>query len=514
MAGHSEGRILSYVSASVAVPGGDGDQVVPFVAPRLYLLPQGFKENDYGVASIRRVDIKILQDTIKKKGEPSDSRFFSGDMLASMLTSFEMHNMGDMKFPSLQGTANIWRILHYDFLIRGGLPSIIVPKSTGETNGMSNGLTNGQPNGQTTGQGGRRPASDAGLGRGESSGTGRGGRGSLSGANSDPGDTTRQGLFGNFGVDTAGGRRRPVGHPGLAVLPEQPDYPPCPPNTPEEQQPGHDGVQNGGGNGHQTETSNGNNTHRTIATLGPQSQRFDEDEKASQPAPKDSLSKIYIPQLPSSNPEEFSNRYFAIKRSDISGLGAFAQRDLKRGWTIHVERAVIEATEKTFYDELDKLTPDLKQAFSRLHAYFETPNLDPNLAILRTNGFDSRTAHGGLSIFLVASRFNNACRPRNNVDYHIDKTRHSIVFKTRTNIPAGTELTISYGAQPRTLLSKWGFRCRCGACQPLTDEECREILNPPKICFHLVNTGNMSSYPHVHSEGGLQLPSRWKPQLV
>ncbi|RYP10651.1 hypothetical protein DL764_000535 [Monosporascus ibericus] len=481
MASHSKGRILSYVSASVAVPRRDDDQVFPLVALTLCLVPEGFKEDDYGVASIRHMDINIPQDTIQMKGEPSDRRVFSCDTLASMLTSFAVANTGDMRFPSLHGTTNLWRLPHYDFLIRGGLPAIIAPQIAGETNGLPNGLTNGQPNGQTTSQGGRRPASDAGPGSGESSGTGQGGRGSLSGANSDPGDMIPRGLFGTFGVDTAGGRRRPVDHPGQEVLPEQSDYPPCPPNTPEEQQPDQDGIQNGGGNGHRTENTNGNSTNRTIVTLGPQSQGLDEDEKASHPASKDWLSKIYIPQLPSSNPEVFSNRYFAIKRSDISGLGAFAQRDLKRGWTIHVERAVIEATEDTLYDELDKLTPDLKQAFSRLHAYFETPNLDPNMAILRTNGFTNRAAHGGLSMFLVASRFNNACQPRNNVEYYIDKARHSIIFKTRTNIPAGTELTISYGAQPRTLLSKWGFRCSCGACQPLTDEECHAILNPPKI---------------------------------
>ncbi|RYP61151.1 hypothetical protein DL771_010225 [Monosporascus sp. 5C6A] len=481
MAGHSEGRIHSYVSASVAVPGGDDDRVAPLVAITPCLVPEGFEEDDYGVASIRRVDVNIPQGTIQMKGDPSDCRVFSGDTLASMLTLFRVPDMGDMEFPSLQRTANLWRLLHYNFLIEGGLPPIIVPQSTSKTNGLSNGHTNGQPNDQTTGQSGHRPAADTGPASGESGGTGRGGRGSLSGANSDPGDMIRRDLLGTFGVGAGGGGRRPIGHPGLTVLPEQHDYPPCPPNTPEEQQPGQDGIQNGGGDGHVTEDSDGNDAHRTIATLGPQSQGFGEDEKTSQPASEDGLSNVSIPQLPSSNPEEFSNRYFAIKRSDISGLGAFAQTDLKRGCTIHVERAVIEATEQTFYDELHKLTPDLKQAFSRLHAYFETPNLDPNMAILRTNGFANRTARGGLSIFLVASRFNNACRPRNNVDYHIDKARHSITFKTRTNVPAGTELTIFYGAQPRTLLSKWGFRCRCGACQPLTDEECQEILNPPKI---------------------------------
>ena len=52
-----------------------------------------------------------------------------------------------------------------------------------------------------------------------------------------------------------------------------------------------------------------------------------------------------------------------------------------------------------------------------------------------------------------------------------------ISLETREDVPAGTELTICYGGQPRVLFTKWGFRCRCGGCSPLTDAECEEITS-------------------------------------
>lgn len=46
----------------------------------------------------------------------------------------------------------------------------------------------------------------------------------------------------------------------------------------------------------------------------------------------------------------------------------------------------------------------------------------------------------------------------------------------RKDVPAGTELTISYGPlTPRNLYMTWGFRCGCGGCKPLTDEEVAQI---------------------------------------
>lgn len=82
-----------------------------------------------------------------------------------------------------------------------------------------------------------------------------------------------------------------------------------------------------------------------------------------------------------------------------------------------------------------------------------------------------------MSIFLVASRFNNACPPRHNIIYRYHKAKQCLILTAKDDIPQGAELTIHYGGQPRSLFLKWGFRCNCGACQPLTDAQCAEFTN-------------------------------------
>jgi hypothetical protein len=42
-------------------------------------------------------------------------------------------------------------------------------------------------------------------------------------------------------------------------------------------------------------------------------------------------------------------------------------------------------------------------------------------------------------------------------------------------VPAGAELFISYGGSPAELYSTWGFRCACGGCTPLTDDDIRRL---------------------------------------
>ena len=79
---------------------------------------------------------------------------------------------------------------------------------------------------------------------------------------------------------------------------------------------------------------------------------------------------------------------------------------------------------------------------------------------------------GGFAIFAVASRFNHACRPVRNVLFWFDNKRNAIVLTAAWEvIPAGSELLISYGGTPDQLFRTWGFRCNCGGCQPLSDEE-------------------------------------------
>lgn len=46
----------------------------------------------------------------------------------------------------------------------------------------------------------------------------------------------------------------------------------------------------------------------------------------------------------------------------------------------------------------------------------------------------------------------------------------------KKDVPAGTELTIAYGPiSPAGLYSMWGFRCNCGGCRSITDEEVAKI---------------------------------------
>jgi hypothetical protein len=79
-------------------------------------------------------------------------------------------------------------------------------------------------------------------------------------------------------------------------------------------------------------------------------------------------------------------------------------------------------------------------------------------------------------LFLIASRFNHACEPMNNVNWHysyVDETLEMIV--QAESIEVGQELTISYDAlSPMALYDRYGFQCRCGGCPGLSDRELAE----------------------------------------
>jgi hypothetical protein len=42
-------------------------------------------------------------------------------------------------------------------------------------------------------------------------------------------------------------------------------------------------------------------------------------------------------------------------------------------------------------------------------------------------------------------------------------------------VAAGSELFINYGGSPLDLYWTYGFRCGCGGCNPLTDEDIRRL---------------------------------------
>lgn len=80
------------------------------------------------------------------------------------------------------------------------------------------------------------------------------------------------------------------------------------------------------------------------------------------------------------------------------------------------------------------------------------------------------------SIFLVASRFNHACNDRNNVDYSCDHDKKCMAFVTKKRVESGSELFIQYGIGPTHLFATWGFRCACGGCAGISEDDCNAIM--------------------------------------
>ncbi|KAI0837201.1 SET domain-containing protein [Hypoxylon sp. FL0890] len=171
------------------------------------------------------------------------------------------------------------------------------------------------------------------------------------------------------------------------------------------------------------------------------------------------------------NSEQYSNNFLEIKKSELGGNGVFAKTDLKRGQIILAEKPTISASPANLYREIDKLAPELQRAFSRLSRHKRSPC---ELVIMLTTMI--RFAIDELScVYLIASRFNHACPPLNSVGNRVVGGR-VMEFRMKRDVPAGTELTIAYGPlSPWHLYRMWGFRCSCGGCTPLTDEEVAQI---------------------------------------
>ncbi|KAI0446448.1 hypothetical protein F4803DRAFT_567848 [Xylaria telfairii] len=174
--------------------------------------------------------------------------------------------------------------------------------------------------------------------------------------------------------------------------------------------------------------------------------------------------------------EGFNNGFLEVKRSPVSGYGAFAVRDLEPGTTILLERELFNANAFDLYQKLDALTKEQKKAYDNLHGHMRSAAEDIRAAIWRTNRFS--IGRGG-SVFLVASRFNHACKGRNNVNYSYDKNKKCMVFETKQKVSNGSELFIRYGNGPQHLLSTWGFRCTCGGCAGISEDDCKAIQKSP-----------------------------------
>lgn len=116
-----------------------------------------------------------------------------------------------------------------------------------------------------------------------------------------------------------------------------------------------------------------------------QSLQIDAGNGRDEPVRKSSVTLVIGP-LP--QPETFSNGIFEVRSSATAGFGAFALRDITRGQTILIEKALFHATYNSLYDELERLETPLLQAFGRMHAHVPKAlngSTDHRVAIFKTN---------------------------------------------------------------------------------------------------------------------------------
>lgn len=188
----------------------------------------------------------------------------------------------------------------------------------------------------------------------------------------------------------------------------------------------------------------------------------------------------------------FNNTFFAITPSPISGWGAFALRDLHKGECILAETPLFTATPSSLFKEFAKLTSgDRGVVWSLAENKLCKPGTPRLQSIWNANWLVSmsltwsvidffsfsigRSLKAGL--FPIASRFNHACHPSDTITYTYNTTTKTLeLFVQAEMIPAGQELTISYGFKrtPLELFCRYGFRCGCGACEGVEDDELLE----------------------------------------
>ncbi|GJN70569.1 SET domain-containing protein [Purpureocillium lilacinum] len=177
----------------------------------------------------------------------------------------------------------------------------------------------------------------------------------------------------------------------------------------------------------------------------------------------------------------FRNDFFEIGPSKIAGWGAFASRELRHGQVILREAALFTADSTRLFKQYDQLRPEEKQVALSLHANSLAKPGTPRIqAIWATNWhvllflgpFTVGGRHAGL--FPVAARFNHACFPGQNIDFKFDDESRCLILTVRASkIALGDELSINYG-RDRTLgelYMTYGFRCKCGGCPGLSDQD-------------------------------------------
>ncbi|KAK4105652.1 hypothetical protein N658DRAFT_556086 [Parathielavia hyrcaniae] len=181
------------------------------------------------------------------------------------------------------------------------------------------------------------------------------------------------------------------------------------------------------------------------------------------------------PAIPAQDSKTTFEEFFKIQPSKLGGLGAFTVRELKKGEVILVERPLLRTTHFRLMLDYANLSDAKKKAYLSLHG---AEDGDRFSRVERIQKFNAFAVLGGIAIFEIASRFNHACPPVQNVEYALDHDEGVIELTVcKDVVPAGTEIRISYGGSPIDLYRTYGFRCCCGGCTPLTDDDIRRFKN-------------------------------------
>ena len=130
----------------------------------------------------------------------------------------------------------------------------------------------------------------------------------------------------------------------------------------------------------------------------------------------------------------FLSPHLQVRASDIEGRGVFSSKDIEQGEKI--EEAHIILLDRNKWEDCDR-------ELSR----YVLPWVE-----LREDWQDFCDEHGGilpqhatrpLVVLGFGMIYNHS--DNNNIDYFVDKHQFLCLYKANRDIPAGTELTISYG---------------------------------------------------------------------
>ncbi|OAA82251.1 SET domain protein [Akanthomyces lecanii RCEF 1005] len=162
--------------------------------------------------------------------------------------------------------------------------------------------------------------------------------------------------------------------------------------------------------------------------------------------------------------------------TSTGGMGAYATRALAHNDVILEETPLLAVAERShLFAAFARLSRKRQTKALKLHAsdHFKpgTPWLE---AIWDTNSFATGVSRE-TGLFPIAARFNHACEPRDNIHWAYDTARRRLRLwvGVEEGIAEGEELKICYGrTKTPELLYRWyGFRCACGACEGLSDQE-------------------------------------------